>query len=199
MARDAEGFNTDLVRVAVTGTIYTAETGTEIPAAGKPADMQKWKALGTFTDDGVEHNFEEDTEEVESWGRGTVRVIVKGRTLTLKLSALESSPGVLGAFYGATPMVDKVAKSVTLDIQPNVARPKEAYLFEWRDGDDRVWRMFIPRGQVSEVESPKFSGGEAVSWGMTLHALGTGGSLAQWQITDPDFYAEAAPPPEINN
>ncbi|MGW3072735.1 phage tail tube protein [Kitasatospora sp. NPDC001132] len=192
MARDAEGFDTDLVRVAVTGTIYQAKAGTAIPAAGKPVGPE-FTPLGTFSDDGVEHGFEEDTQEVTSWQRGTVRVIVKGRTLTLKLSALESSPAVLEAFYGAKPVIDSVSKSVTVDIKPNVARPKNAFLFEFKDGDDKTWRLHIPSGQVSQVESPKFSGGDAVMWGMTLRALGAGDNLAQWQITDPDFFADASP------
>ena len=189
MARDAAGFDTDLVRVAVTGTIYTADPNTAIPAAGATTGAT-WKALGTFSDDGVEHGFSEDTQEVKSWQRGTVRVIVKGRTLTLKLSALESSPAVLGAFYGSVPVVDTAKKSVTLDIQPSVARPKFAYLFEFKDGAS-VWRLYIPTGQVSEVDSPKFTGGDAVMWGMTIQALGAGDSLAQWQITDTEFYADA--------
>jgi hypothetical protein len=194
MARDAEGFNTDLVRVAVTGTIYKAPVGTAAPAPGE-AVGKSFVPLGTFTDDGVEHEFSEDTEEVKSWQRGTVRVIVTGRTLTLKLSALESSPAVLGDFYGASPVVDASTKTVTLDVKPSVSRPKSAYLFEWQDGDDRIWRMFIPTGQVSEVESPKFSSAEAVTWGMTIQALGGGSALAQWQITDPGFAAELETPP----
>ncbi|MEU7177030.1 MULTISPECIES: hypothetical protein [Streptomyces] len=193
MARDARGFNTDLVRVAVTGTIYQAPPGTAIPATGVAIDLKKWAPLGTFNDDGVEHGFEEDTEEVKSWQRGTVRVIVTGRTLTLKLSALESSPAVLEAFYGAVSVVDAESRSVLIAIKPNVARPKSAYLFEWTDGDDRIWRLHIPSGQVSEVESPKFSSGEAVMWGMTLQALGGAENLAEWQITDPEFFQEAVP------
>ncbi|UJB43602.1 phage tail tube protein [Streptomyces sp. A1-5] len=193
MARDAEGFNTDLVRVAVKGTIYMADNGTEIPVAGsKPGST--WTPLGTFNDDGVEHGFEEDTEEVKSWQRGVVRVIVTGRTLTLKLSALESSPPVLEAFYGTPPAIDTATKTVSFYIKPNVARPKAAFLFEWTDGD-KAWRMHIPTAQVSEVESPKFSGADAVIWGMTIQALGGGENLAQWQIADTDFYAEAAPAP----
>jgi hypothetical protein len=190
MARDAEGFDTDLVRVAVTGTIYKADPNTDIPTPGKEAGKE-WTPLGTFTDDGVEHGFSEDTQEVKSWQRGTVRVIVTGRTLTLKLSALESSPSVLEAFYGAAPVIDSANKAVTFDVKPNVARPKNAFLFEFRDGDDKVWRMHIPSGQVSEVESPKFSGGDAVMWGMTIQALGSGEALAQWQITDAEFFADA--------
>jgi hypothetical protein len=189
MTRDAQGFDTDLVRVAVTGTIYLADQNTVIPSPGTAAGAM-WKALGTFTDDGVEHGFSEDTQEVKSWQRGTVRVIVKGRTLTLKLSALESSPAVLTAFYGSTPVIDTVKKSVTYDIKPSVARPKNAFLFEWADGAN-TWRLYIPVGQVSEVDSPKFNGGDAVMWGMTLQALGAGDALAQWQITDSEFYTDA--------
>jgi hypothetical protein len=195
MARDAEGFDTDLVRVAVTGTIYKAPTGTAMPAPGAPVPAT-FVPLGTFTDDGVEHDFSEDTEEVKSWQRGTVRVIVTGRTLSLKLSALESSPAVLEDFYGATPVIDADKKTVTVSIQASVSRPKSTYLFEWKDGDDKVWRMIIPTGQVAEVESPKFAATEAVTWGMTVQALGGGSALAEWQITDPDFVADMPTVPE---
>ncbi|WP_433224469.1 hypothetical protein [Microtetraspora malaysiensis] len=189
MARDSEGFDTDLVRVAVTGTIYKGAPGTDIPAAGAPTGSA-WTPLGTFTEDGVEHGFSEDTQEIPSWQRGIVRVVIKGRKLTLKLSALESSPAVLGDFYGSVPVVDETTKTVTVPIAANAVRPKQAYLFEFVD-DDAVWRLYLPTAQVSEVESPKFTSGDAVTWGMTIQAIGSSDNLGEWQIDDPDFYEDA--------
>lgn len=199
MARDAEGYNTALVRVATTGTIFKAPVGTDMPEAGKPVSSD-WVPFGTFTDDGVEHEFSEETEEVNSMQRGVVRVITTQRTLTLSCPSLESSPAVLGEFYGSIPEIDAANQSVEVRIKPHVARPKSAFLFEWRDGD-AVWRMLIPVGQVSEVDSPTFSNSEAVSWAMTLQALGGGEDLAIWQINDAAFMAdlpsEDQPPSEF--
>lgn len=132
----------------------------------------------------MSHEFKEDTDQITSWQNGVVRTLVKGRKLTLKVSALESSRAVLETFYGSTLAAGTDAKSGVLDIKATVSRPRESYLFEWQDAVSQVWRLYIPVGQVSDVDSPSFKNSEAVTWGFTLSALGSAGSLAQWQIAD---------------
>lgn len=176
-------YQPDLARVAVTGTVYKAALGTTMPAAGV-AVAGTWASLGTFTDDGVEHEFSEDTEDITSWQNGVIRTIVKGRSLTLKLKALESSPVVVETFYGSTLVGATDEMSATLKIKATVSRPREAFLFEWQDGAAVTWRLLIAVGQVSDLESPSFKNSEAVTWGMTVKALGANGDLAEWQITD---------------
>ncbi|WP_043471150.1 hypothetical protein [Kitasatospora sp. MBT66] len=177
-------FQPELTRVATGGALYKAPLGTPLPAAGVTTDLTKWTSLGTFTDDGVSHEFSEDTDEITSWQNGVVRTLVKGRKLTLKVSALESSKAVLETFYGSALTAGGDSKSGVLDIKATVSRPRETYLFEWQDAVGQMWRLYIPVGQVSDVESPSFKNTEAVTWGFTLSALGNAGSLAQWQITD---------------
>ncbi|MFD3956578.1 MULTISPECIES: phage tail tube protein [Streptomyces] len=205
----AANFDSDLVKVATTGVMYVAKkadgviapkaeinttTGAiELVAAGAYAKegsaADKWSTLGLFNDDGVEHEFSEDTEDVKSWQSGTVRTIITGRDLTLKFGALESSPRVLEAFYGLEPGSVKIEDGgkASFKIAANAKREPFAAFFVIRDGD-MLWTMHMPNAQVSEVESPKFSSGQAITWGMTVKALGdANGNLATWDITDPSL------------
>ncbi|MCX4687294.1 hypothetical protein OG401_23830 [Kitasatospora purpeofusca] len=177
-------YQPELARVAVTGTVFKAPLGTAMPLPGA-AIGASWSSLGTFTDDGVEHEFSEDTADVTSWQNGVIRTIVTGRSLTLKLKALESSPTVLETFYGSALVGATDKLSASLKIKATVSRPREAFLFEWVDGPN-TWRLLVAVGQVSELESPAFKNSEAVTWGMTVKALGANGDLAEWQITDHD-------------
>lgn len=177
-------YNPETARVAVTGTIYKAPLGTVMPLANASPAVA-WKSLGTFTDDGVEHSFSEDTQDITSWQNGIVRTVVKGRDLTLKLKALESTPLILETFYGSTVVAAADNLSANLKVKTTVSRPREAWLFEWVDGPN-TWRLMIPVGQVTDLESPSFKNDEAVTWGLTIKALGANGDLAEWQIVDTD-------------
>jgi hypothetical protein len=194
-------FDPDLVKVATTGVIFTAPklAGATAPTAkidpitgaikleGESKDA--WHTLGLFSEDGVEHDFSEETEDIKSWQSGTVRTVITGRDLTLKFGALESSPAVLEAFYGLAPgsVTPGTGGKASFSISSNAKRAPFASFFVIRDGD-MLWTMHLPNSQVSEVESPKFSSAEAITWGMTVKALGDeNGNLATWDITDPQL------------
>ncbi|GIG61122.1 hypothetical protein Lfu02_54940 [Longispora fulva] len=185
------------IRVATTGRMYLATSS----AAKFPITLldeftawgPDWTKLGEFDTDAIEYGFSDDIEELRSWQNGVVRIIVKGRELTLKANALESSRQVVEAFHGGSfgpwkPEGTTVPGVSALTIGTTTARPVYKIGFEWFDGDPaarHTWRLQLETVQVSQVESPKFNGENAVKWGMTLKALGKGGVLAQWITNDP--------------
>ncbi|MGV9263155.1 phage tail tube protein [Kitasatospora sp. NPDC003701] len=187
----------DTLRVATTGTLYIAPPMTPMPnlTGAQFADPAGWTTLGLFSEDGVEHSFSEDTEDIKSWQAGVVRTLVTGRDLTLKFSALESRPAVLESFYGLAPGSIKSAdgKSVRFEIKAAEKRKPFAALFVLHDGES-MWALHMDKAQVSEVESPKFTNSEAISWGMTAKALGVDANtpLGTWEIHDADIAALAS-------
>ncbi len=183
-----------LIRVANTGQIVAA--GSTIPVLTPSQSTlttfaSPWVNLGSFNEDGVEHEMSEDTEEIRTWQEGLVRIIVKGRTLTLKTGVLNSSRAVIEQYYGGTFVLtgtspNQVAK---LDISNTQARPSGKFVFEWLDGaTGSIWRMVFPNGQVGEVESPKFNAQGAVEWGMTITSLGGSAAsvIGYWETNDED-------------
>lgn len=192
--------NSDRVRVAQTGRLFYSDPAA---AAALPATWvaggawpAAWKSLGLFDEDAVEHSFSDDTDEITSWQRGVVRIIVKGRELTLKLSALETSVEVLEMFYGATFALQPGNTSAKLSISASAARKPVTLGFEWEDSSSgALWRLYVPRATVSDSDSPKFAGGDAVKWGVTLRALGSDApSLAEWTTNDPQVLTSLGAP-----
>jgi hypothetical protein len=180
----------------VTGAIYYAPFGTAFPDPLDLADTgltdwgATWKSLGTFNPDGVEHEFSEDIQEVPSWQKGIVRVIVKGRTVKLKLTALESRIEVIQQYYGEEFVMGGSFEYAYLDINPTTPRTPCAYGFEWVDtSTGGVWRLKMPRAQAGNPENSKFNG-EVLSWGMSVSALGSSSTyVAQWETNELEIMA----------
>lgn len=193
-------FDPNKVRVAQTGRLFyqDAATSPTLPTAwtSGAAYASPWKSLGIFNEDGVEHAFSDDTEDVTSWQRGIVRTIVTGRELTLALSALETSVPVLEMFYGAafTAVGGSTPTAGRLEIPHAANRKALSLAFEWEDSSTAaIWRLLIPRAQVAEVENPTMNAQGALEWGMTLKALGSDAAyLAAWTTNDPGVLAALA-------
>lgn len=157
-----------------------------LPSTDKGA--MRWIPLGLFTEDGVEHEFEEETEDIESWQIGRVRTIVKSRKASFKFAGLQSNKTMLETFYGLehgiSPRKNKDDYDVyEFDVASNVTRPKIATLLEIYDGNRR-WRFYCQMSQIGEVESPKFTSGDAVEWGITINTLAYNDKLMNLQLTD---------------
>src|SRR4051794_8836637 len=92
--------------MGVVGQVYvTTETLTTLEAAqlldvGLPVP-ERLISLGFLSDDGFTHEFSEDVKEIVTWTRGTIATIIRGRSLTMAFSALESNRDVVGLFYGS--------------------------------------------------------------------------------------------------
>ncbi|MFF7588628.1 hypothetical protein ACFZCK_14190 [Kitasatospora purpeofusca] len=174
-------FNPGAVRVAITGNVFY----TELPFASVKDAVEdvtfdltadpRFKSLGVLSEDALESDFSDETESTSSWQSGNVRTLVKSREATVKLAALQTSREAVSLFYGLRP---QDIQGGVFNVQAAVARPSMVVVFEFKDGNlkgsstERVFRIVMPLAQVSEVESPKFTSGEAITWGMTFSALG---------------------------
>ncbi|MER5886803.1 hypothetical protein ABT160_23515 [Streptomyces sp. NPDC001941] len=186
-----QDYNKDAVTVASVGRIYVATEADGAAFAGVEdltAEDSKWTSLGLFdAETGVEHAFEEETQDIKSWQQGTVRTIVTSRDLTLKFSALETSPRTLELFYGLAPGSIQDGASFEWRIGAAAKRERFAAVMVLEDGDT-VITCHLKSAQVSEVEAPKFTASNAVMWGMTVKALGSeyetgkGSDLAAWKF-----------------
>ncbi|MCZ0973164.1 hypothetical protein O1L55_20720 [Streptomyces albulus] len=200
-----KNFNSDAVRVAVTGSVYFSDKDyADVKEKAEDCTIDlgadpDFTHLGILTEDALEHEFKDDTEDVGSWQASTVRTIIKSRTASVKLASLETTRQALDLFYGTT--TDNVTtkdKNTIFSVQASVARPRFVAVFEFQDGvtksgDPIVYRIVLPVGQVSEVESPKFTSGDAISWGVTINALSSSEGLMKVVTTDPNAQDNPTP------
>ncbi len=196
-------FDNGMVRVATTGTIMYLDDNDGAKYGGVQkyledpsknlvaADSGGLSHLGFLSDDAVEHEFSDDTQDITSWQGGVVRTVIKSRTASFKLASLETSRQALELFYGSTIVKAPVGTGFKLSVGSNVARRKLITCFEFKDGflpdgvTERIYRIILPSSQVTELESPKFTASDAVTWGMTIKALGSGFDLVTLISNDP--------------
>ncbi len=154
-------------------------------------------SLGLLTDDGFTHQFSEDVTEITTWTKGAVAAIIKGRELTMQFTALESTPDTLSLFYGSTFAGNRQTASMRIT-NGYSRRPTYTALYDVYDGDI-VWRLIVPSARVAELDAPKYSTGQSVTWGLTLRAYDEAGYLAQWTTNDPAITSSLYPvsPPQI--
>jgi hypothetical protein len=156
--------DSDNVRVAVTGAVYVAPTGTPAPTASGSTLNVAFEDLGYVSADGIVETIDKATEQIRSWQDGSlVREIVSEGTYSVELTFIETKEEVLELYYGAT-IVDG-----ELQGDPRATGGRKSFVIDIVDGD-KVERTYIPQGEVTQVGERTLASGEAIGYTMTLTA-----------------------------
>jgi len=154
------------VRVATTGAIYTAPTGTSLPSSVADALDGAFVELGYANEDGVTTATATDTNQIRAWQNGDiVRTVQTSHEFTIAFTALETNPAVLEAYYGnftAGPGGASGVVEITGD-QPY----RGAWVIDVVD-DDQLIRLVIPDGQITERDDVVYAAGDPVQYGLTI-------------------------------
>jgi hypothetical protein len=195
-------FNNAAVRVATSGAFYyceddqgliypTVKTQLEDPSIDIDSiTTAEFRQCGLLSEDAIEHEMADETEDITSWQRGVVRTLITSRTAAFTLSSLETNKPSLELFYGSI-MTLPSAGVGRIGVQSSVARKKMIAIVEFIDGTlsdgttPKRFRIIMPSSQVTELESPTFSSASAVTWGVTIQALGGSGDLLTLITNDP--------------
>lgn len=159
--------NTENVRVAVTGAVYSGPLGTPMPASAK-ATVTGMKQLGFVGEDGVTESRERSSDAIRAWQNSAiVRESVTEASISYGMTLLESSREVLELFYG-TP----VGTSGEIDIDPASTGGKKAFIIDVIDGQEAI-RIWIPEGEILEVGEQAYKAGEAIGYEITIKCYPT--------------------------
>lgn len=152
----------DNVRVAVTGGIFVAATGTALPTSAVSTLNVAFTELGYVGEDGITENQSADVNDIKAWQNGdTVRKVQTSHDLTYQFTLIETTDTVLAEFYG--PLVGGVVQ-VTGDQLGH-----KSWVIEIADGDVDI-RVVIPDGQVTERGEITYANGEAIGYQVTVTA-----------------------------
>ncbi len=155
MALDA-----DNVRVAVTGAVYVAPTGTTLPVTADNILDAAFDDLGYVSEDGVVESQGTDSNDIKAWQNGAiVRKVQTSHDLTYALTFIESNDTVRDEWYGV-----KVgaARQIT-GSQPG----KRAFVIDVVDGIYE-FRIAIPNGEITDRGDVSYLNGEAISYPATI-------------------------------
>ena len=167
----------------VTGAVQTAPVGTTGPTdAGTELPSASWDASGFVDENGVTLSQTRNTNDLKAWGGSTVRTMLNEFDGTVQYSEMQTDEVVMKRMVGADKVTITAAtsghgKQMKVSLGSDLPDPI-AWVFSMKDGDKRV-RIYIPKGQLTEVGDTNFVHNGAIKWDFTIKALddGTGNSI----------------------
>lgn len=171
--------DSDNVRVAVSGAVYVAPTGTTAPTTSSSALDAAFVDLGYVSADGITENIDRTTNQIRAWQNGSlVREITSEGTYSVDLTFIETKEDVLELYYGAT------NASGQFDIDPASSGGRKSFVIDVVDGT-AVERVYIPAGEITALGTRTLASGEAVGYQVTITAYADADSatVTKWFST----------------
>lgn len=172
------------VRVAVTGAVYVAPTGTAAPTAADSTLNVAFKDLGYVSEDGVTETRDRSTDQIKAWQNADlVREVVTDSAYTLACTLIETKEDVVELFYGAS--VDGTDGSI--DIVPSTTGGRKSFVVDVIDGTDLI-RTYLPSAEITEVGDQVYASGEPIGYEITITGYPVSG------VTATKFYSALETP-----
>ena len=134
------------VRVAGTGHVYVAPTGTTLPTDVATPLGSAWKDLGYVSEDGVAFTFGRETEDLNAWQGEKVRVLTLREPKTIEFALMQSNKDTLVTALGGG---EVTANDGEFKFTPPAAgvNTERALVVEFTDGDV-TYRYVFSRVQL---------------------------------------------------
>ena len=163
--------NATKVRVAVTGAVSKAATGSTAPTDASTALDAAFKDLGGISEDGVTLSLPDngDSTPIKVWQNGaTVRTVrsTSEDLPTLSFTMVETKLETIETYFGVT--VTQAATDGSFEyVVEN--RGADAYALDVIDGSELI-RLYIPQGVVSSVGEVNLTNTGAIGYQVTIDA-----------------------------
>lgn len=165
MAQVAE--NVSVGKPQAAGGIYAGPITATVPTDGTSALHQDIKSLGFCNDSGLTNSIEMDNADITAWGGATVLSVRTSRTETFSFTLIESlSTLVLKEIYGQD-NVSEVGGEIVV-IHNGDELPNRVFVFEILMTGNRVKRIVVPNGKVTEVGEVPYTDGDPIGYETTL-------------------------------
>ena len=153
----------------VDGGIYFAPAGTTLPTDATTALAAAFKNLGYVSEDGVTNSLSKETTEIKEWGGAVVDNVQTGYTDTFSLTFIESmNVDTLKAIFGNS-NVSESSGAITVTVNASEA-PSGVYVIDMIQKGNKLKRIVIPNGKVSELGDIVYKADEAVGYDVTIAA-----------------------------
>ena len=158
------------IRVAGSGAIWYAPTGTALPTDSTTALDAAFVNIG-YAQDGFELDQTIKNQEVNAWQTAeVVKVINTGITRKVMCEALEMNKATVGLAWGGATITPGTAGVYTLTI-PNAQLTKEFILVaDWNDGT-KSQRVVIKRAALTALPKQKIGRQDTISFQFEVQAL----------------------------
>lgn len=167
---------------STTGAVFVAAVGVTAPTDAKTALGASWSDGGYVDENGISITVNRSTTPIRDWSKGAVRNILSEFSGSIALNFLQVDEFSAQRVFGSS-NVTKTAATTTKGelIKVSIGAelpPVEAWCFNMKDGDARI-RVFIPRGQITDVSQMDYKPDTGHVIGGTLQCYddGTGHSI----------------------
>jgi len=178
--------NASNIRAAVSGAVMTAPRGTTAPTDATSAWPAGWLDAGYVSDDGVEEEPNEDTQEIKAWqNAAVVRRVISKSEIRWKFTMIETKKTTLALYHrGNTPAG---ALPYRLDVKAAGPDPRMLGL----DILDGVlhYRIIVPLAELSDRSAIKYASDEEIGYEVTLSGYPDANALVAIKYSDDAAWA----------
>lgn len=162
--------------------VYAGAIGTAAPIDVTTSLNVAFKAVGLLSNDGLTLAMSEDTTDLTAWGVGVVRTSKRNHKRTFQVTCLEDNltvfglvnPGSTSVF--ATPLTTRTVKAP-------VANPM-AWVFQLTDGAAITKRIYVPRGEVTDVADITYADSSLEAKQLTITVYGAADGTLYQEFTN---------------
>ena len=154
----------------ITGAVYRAPIGTALPTDASTELAEGYKSLGYVSDDGMKNANSMEVENLKAWGGDIVLTTQTDREDTFQCKLIEAlNLEVLKAVYGDDNVTGTLETGVTVKANTAHLEPY-IWVFDMIMRGDKLKRVVIPNGTITEVGDIVYKDEEAIGYEVTITA-----------------------------
>lgn len=166
-----------------TGAVAVANVGVTAPTDARAAlPSENWSTGGYIDENGLSLSINKSVTALKDWSQSVVRKMLTDYDGTASCAFLQMDQFAAERLFGAS-NVTVTAANTTHGEQMKIGigadlPPIQAFCFSMKDGNARI-RVFIPKGQITEIGDVSFVPGSGNVWPATIATYddGTGHSI----------------------
>jgi len=170
---------------AATGGIWMAPANTTAPTDATTALGNDFVCLGYIDEDGVTNAPEFETEDKKAWGGDIYATNQTSYSETYKWKMVETTVDIMKLIYGD----DKVSATAASGGNPatmsvshsGVEREEHVFVIETVAGVNKIRRVVIPHGKLSEIGEIAYNDSDALGYEITIKALVDGSGNSSYE------------------
>lgn len=164
----ANASNVSVGKPLAAGGIFSAPLSATTPDDATSA-LTGFVDLGYVSDSGLVNSISNDTTDINAWGGDRVLTVRTSRSESFMWTFIETNADVLAEVYGQA-NVTEVGTAISV-VHNSKDMPNRQYVFEIALTGDRVKRIVVPNGKITEVGDVTYVDGEPIGYEVTLSAL----------------------------
>lgn len=160
--------NVSLGKPKKTGCLYYAPAGTTLPTDATTALPATYTCVGYLSEDGVTNATDTDTTDINEMGGIKVLSEISGYGETWQFNMIETNEASLKLRFGTANVTGTADKLTVYHAIPS--GESLVLVFEIAMTGNRVKRIVVADGTITEFDDTTYSAGDAIGYGVTMSA-----------------------------